>query len=147
MRPGIWDTAGFLAAGQSLRDVVEADAEELRARGTDPTLVGRQLADLLDAAGASDLGRPVRVDDLDVEIHRQRGVITCPWAPEEFTACPVGRGSFATADRFAIRHRGSGLVLQGFVLSGHLIGDHGFFGGPGTRFRLEPADLLALLRP
>jgi hypothetical protein len=35
--------------------------------------------------------------------------------------------------------------LEGFELSIHLIRDHAFFGGPGTRFRIDPERAVAIL--
>ena len=148
MRPGAWDTAGFLHRHSALEAVLTSDAQTLRALGVTPEAVGAYLGELLEGASASDLWRPVRVGDFDVELHRQRGMITCPWAPEEFESCTAG-GTRPTANRFTIRHVSSGWRLEGFELSVHLICEHGFFGGPGTRFRVEPvatADVLWLTR-
>lgn len=145
MQPGAWDTAGFLPPGVALQDVLAEDAETIRRQGLDSEQVGARLAAILDAGSASDLGRPARVGDHEVEISRQRGMITCPWAPDEFEACQTGAGARPTANRFRIRHRPSGDTVDGFQLSAHLIRDHGFFGGPGSRYRLEPGALAAFL--
>jgi hypothetical protein len=145
MRPGRWDTAGFLLPGMGLADVLAADADLVRRRGLDPEQLGRGLAELLAAGARSDFRRPVRVGTHDVEILRQRGLITCPWAPEEFEACHVGAGGLPTANRFRIKRLPSHARLDGFELSAHLIRDHGFFGGPGTRFRLEPERVIEAL--
>jgi hypothetical protein len=145
MRPGAWDTAGFLGPGDSLPEVLDNDRRTLAAEGTNAATLGRRLAELLAAAGESDVRRPLRLDLVDVELHRQRGMITCPWASDEFERCEIGQGSPPTASRFMIRHRPSHTVLQGFELSAHLIRDHGFFGGPNTRFRIEPTELTLVL--
>jgi hypothetical protein len=47
--------------------------------------------------------------------------------------------------QFGIRDASSGLELRGFVLTAHLIREHGFFGGVGTAWRIDPARLAALL--
>jgi hypothetical protein len=146
MQPGAWDTAGFLTQGTSLEAVLAADREALAGRGMNSATLGARLAEVLEGAGAgSDWGRPDHVGPHDVEILRQRGFITCPWAPGEFEACLVGAGARPTANRFSIFHRLSGRRLEGFELSAHLIRDHGFFGGPETRFRLEPLNVAAVL--
>jgi hypothetical protein len=44
-----------------------------------------------------------------------------------------------------VRNSASGLTIAGFVLTAHLIAEHGFFGGSNTRFRVEPLQLAALL--
>ena len=112
--------------------------------GLDAQTIGARLGGLLDAAVDSDLGRPVTVGDLQVELLRARGFLTCPWAPEEFERCPVGLGGRATANRFTIIDA-SMRRLAGYELSAHLIRDHAFFGGPDTRYRLEPTEVVGIL--
>src|SRR5262249_42987693 len=140
------DTAGFLTRGTSVETVLAADRETLARQGVDSATLGDRLGKVLERAGAgSDWGRPARVGPHEGQILRQRGFITCPWASEEFEACYVGSGGRPTANRFSVIHRPSGRRLEGFELSAHLIRDHGFFGGPETRFRLDPLDVTAVL--
>jgi hypothetical protein len=145
MRPGAWDPAGFLAPGSSLADTLARDAAEVARLGMDLPTIGQRLQELLQAAAGSDAFHPAPIGEYDVEVLRQRGLITCPWAPEEHEACSAGGGARPTANRFIIRHRPSGNRVEGFELSIHLIRDHGFFGGPGTRFRIDPEALARLL--
>jgi hypothetical protein len=144
MQPGAWDGPGFLRPGTSLAAVISEDAETARGLGLDPEAIGGRLGELLDAGEGSDLGRPATVGSFRVEIVRGRGFLTCPWAPEEFAPCPVGLGGGAAANRFTIAGE-AGRRLEGYELSAHLIRDHGFFGGPGTRYRLEPEAVAAFL--
>ena len=148
MRPGAWSTHGFLLEGTSLADLMEEDARTLSALGATAEQLGQRLAGLLETASAgSDWFRPSRAGDYKVEIRRRRGFLTCPWAPDEFEPCTAGKGSPATANEFLVEHTRSGQRLEGFELSVHLIRDHAFFGGPGTRFRLEPERVVAILNP
>lgn len=144
MQPGAWDGPGFLRPGTSLPAVQAEDAETTRRLGLDAQTIGARLGEQLDAAVDSDMGRPVTVGPLRVELLRARGFLTCPWAPDEFERCPVGLGGRATANRFTITDP-SGRRLSGYELSAHLIRDHGFFGGPDTRYRLEPTEVAAIL--
>ena len=100
--------------------------------------LGAKMAELLAKGNKTDWFRPFRSGGTDVELHRRRGFITCPWAAEEFTRCTVGAGSRATGNEFMIRKSSR---IEGFEISVHLIRDHGFFGGPGTPFRIEPENL------
>lgn len=145
MLPGAWDPAGFLMPGSSLAEVLARDAQTLRRLGVEAGALGTRLDDLLRAGAESDVYAPASAGPYEIEILRQRGGITCPWAPGEFEACPAGGGATPTANRFRIRHGPSGRTVEGFELSIHLIRDHGFFGGPGTRFRIEPETLAAVL--
>ena len=145
MRPGMWTESGFLTSDASLAEVLATDAEVLNDLGVQPETIGRRLQELVADARESDRFVPVRTGEYEVEVHRQRGFITCPWAPEEFERCTVGHGSRPTANRFVIIHRPSGQRLEGYELSIHLIRDHSFFGGPGTPFRLEARDAVSLV--
>jgi hypothetical protein len=145
MRPGAWDPAGFLAPGDSLADVLARDAATVRSLGIETPTLGKRLEDLLRAGAGSDALLSTDVGEYEVEVRRQRGLITCPWAPEEHEPCPISGGGRPTANRFVLRNRGSGRSIEGFELVAHLIRAHGFFGGPGTRFRIEPEDLAVVL--
>ena len=145
MQPGAWDPGGFLAPGSSLADVLARDAAIVRRIGMDLRAIGDRLQELLRAGGGSDVFQPTVVGDYDVEVLHQRGLITCPWAPEEGESCRVGQGARPTANRFIIRHRPTGDRIEGFELSVHLIRDHGFFGGPDTKFRIDPESLASIL--
>jgi hypothetical protein len=144
MQPGAWDGPGFLRPETSLPAVQAEDAETTRRLGLDAQTIGARLGELLGAAADSDIGRPVMVGNLRLELLRARGFLTCPWAPEEFELCPVGLGGRASANRFTIIDA-SGRRLAGYELSAHLIRDHAFFGGPDTRYRLEPAEVARIL--
>ena len=145
MRPGAWTPVGLLTAADSLAAVLARDAETLHRLGDAADELAARLRTLLDAAGESDWARPTRVDSYEVELHRRRGFLTCPWAPEEFAPCPSGPNGRPTANEFVITRRTTGDRLEGFELGIHLIGAHAFFGGPGTPFRIDPELLAALL--
>jgi hypothetical protein len=145
MQPGAWFTHGFLLQDTSLAEVLANDARTLAALGVTAEQVGQSLAELLKSGAKSDWFSPLQTEGYKVEIRRRRGFITCPWAPDEFEPCVVGGLSAPTANQFLIRHSGSRLRLEGFELSFHLIRDHAFFGGPGSRFRIEPERAVAVL--
>jgi hypothetical protein len=138
MQPGAWSEEGFLTPGASLDDVLREDRELLDRLGTEPGTIAQRLGELLAAGGRSDWARPEQVNDHAVEILRVRGFVTCPWAPEQFEACPGGYGGRPTANRFRLTNVRTGQVLEGAELTVHMIGAHGFHGGPGTTFRIDP---------
>jgi hypothetical protein len=138
MQPGAWSEDGFLAPGASLQDVLNQDARLLNSLGVDSRAIADGLSGFLSTAKDSDWAQPTRSDDHEIEIHRVRGFITCPWAPDQFESCPHGYRGRPTANRFRIVHVASGSTLEGFELTVHMIGAHGFFGGPGTPFRVDP---------
>jgi hypothetical protein len=144
MQPGAWSEEGFLTPGASLDDVLREDRALLERLGIDPRTIAERLGELLGAAGRSDWSRPERVNGHEIEIHRVRGFVTCPWAPEQFEPCPNGYGGRPTANRFRLSHPTTG-VLEGAELTVHTIGAHGFFGGPGTPFRIDPETAVGVL--
>ena len=147
MRPGGWFTRPLLTSSESLSERLQEDAQRLQRLGTTASALGERLGALLAGASGTDWFDGLRLGDFDVELHRRRGFITCPWAPDEFQKCLVGKGGRATANEFVVRQRVSGRLLNGFEISAHLLRDHGFCGGVGTAFRLEPDEVAALLAP
>ena len=146
MRPGGWNVTPLLSSDESLEERLLADARRLRDAGVSGAELGVTLAALLENAQGSDWSMPVTHGELQVELRRRRGVMTCPWAPEEFAGCGKGDGGKrGGANQFLIRNSETGATLEGIALSAHLIAEHDFFGGTGTPFRIEPEDLIALL--
>jgi hypothetical protein len=144
MQPGAWFASGFLLENTSLAEVLDKDRRTLAALSVTAEEVGNKLAELLAQAGKSDWFWPLRTAEFKVEIRRRRGFITCPWAPDEFEPCNIGHMTPPTANQFLIQ-RGFRQRLEGFELSVHLIRDHEFFGGPGSRLRIEPEQAVAVL--
>jgi hypothetical protein len=145
MQPGAWYPHGFLQKDSSLAEVLANDARTLADLGVTAEQVGQRLAELLESGSESDWSRPAQAGEYKVEIRRRRGFITCPWAPDEFEPCTIGNLSRPTANEFLLQRRNSQQRLEGLELSVHLIRDHAFFGGPGTRFRIEPERAVAIL--
>ena len=137
-----------MGRASSVRDVAAAvqaeDAEPTRRLGLDPQMIGARLGGLLEAAADSDVGPAgdgrrlpggalagARVPDMPVGTRGVRGVPGRARRPRyreplHDHRCPCG-GSL------------------GYELSAHLIRDHAFFGGPGTRYRLEPEAIATFL--
>ena len=146
MQPGGWNTKPMLLPGYSLESIIAEDARRLATLQVSPETLGTKFAELLAQGEKTDWFRPFRQGGVAVELRRRRGFITCPWADDEFVRCTTGAGGRATGNEFLIRDRKSSRSIEGFEISVHLIRDHGFFGGPGTPFRIEPEDLAAVLR-
>jgi hypothetical protein len=144
MQPGAWFASGFLLENTSLAEVLDNDRRTLAALSVSAEEIGTKLSELLAHAGKSDWFWPLRTAEFKVEIRRRRGFITCPWSPDEFEPCTAGHLTPPTANQFLIQ-RGFRQRLEGFELSVHLIRDHEFFGGPGSRFRIEPEHAVAVL--
>lgn len=135
----------LLSDDESLETRIAADAEQLRELGVTTSELGSALSALLRRGEESDWFSPATRGSFEVEVRKRRGILTCPWAPEEYASCGHGDGGKrAGANEFFVRNLTTGASLTGFVLSAHLIAEHAFFGGNGTRFRIQPKQLAAL---
>lgn len=137
MRPGVLSKDGFLGLDpRPLEDVLDADRSAVAALGLTHEEIAARLREVFDKARAG-LGTPVRIGERLAAVHREAmGRIPCPWG-----GCGVfPKGEVELADAAT----GECLLLT--ALGIHLLGAHGFYGGRGTRYRLEPAAVARLLR-
>jgi hypothetical protein len=157
LRPGFCSQVGFLGRGEQLNEVIATDDATLRQLGVTHEQVADELERLvLDAQHqlAAELvevlaGRRERpsgrypVGDYDVAVHLTAlGMQHCPWAV--VGDCP--NPHVASGSEWTIEDRTTGTRLSGPMLSLHLIRAHHFFEGRGVPYRVEPADLVALLK-
>ncbi|MHC4179572.1 MAG: hypothetical protein ACYSWU_18835 [Planctomycetota bacterium] len=136
MAPGALCAEGFL--GDDHRDLSEILAEDdsaAVAAGASHEQLAAMLDDWMHRAIA-ELGRPVKLSsDITATWHEGMGRIPSPWPGEgvypkgelELTNARTGRTQFITP------------------LSVHLIATHGFYQGRGSRYRIEPTELIAAL--
>ncbi|MGZ4411765.1 MAG: hypothetical protein ACXVY8_06480 [Gaiellaceae bacterium] len=144
MRPGVYSQAGFLNEGERLEEVLAADAAVLVGLELEPDSLAAPLDRLISAAEANRL-RFTRERAILLRIAVHRGFQLCPWTADPPNQCTVGAGvSHASVDWQACNLRRL-VALSGPGLAVHLIREHGFFGGSGTRFRVDPSALARLL--
>lgn len=127
---------GFLGAdARPLEEILDADAAALFRLGYTRTEVGARMREMTAAARAG-LGTAVPVAArTEGQLLEARGRIVCPWPHP---------GTYRK-EVTSVRRRDTGCSLQWSALGIHLIEAHGFFGGRGARFRLEPAELVEIL--
>ena len=80
---------------------------------------------LIYQAKDSDWFRPIIKDKFTIEIHRSRGLITCPWAPVEFECCTSGNWP-TSSNEVKISNKVSSMTIKGLVLSVYMIREHYF---------------------
>lgn len=138
MAPGVLSRTGFLGDDpRPLGEIIEADNSTVEGLETTHEQIAAKLGELLDAAMGT-YGAPVEVGDRFRAVYREaKGMIPCPWA-----GC--GRLPKGEAE---LTDRRTGRVLRFTPLSVHLIAEHGFYEGKGSRYRLEPEELARLLGP
>lgn len=126
MAPGQLTAEGFLGEDErSVERIVAVDRLALVRLGIPPEAVGRRLA-ALTAVALSRLGGEIEFDGLRLSSTEARGVIPCPYGDEGLHAKAV------------VRAEKGGKSIQWSALSAHLADSHGFYGGKGSPFRLDP---------
>jgi hypothetical protein len=136
MAPGIIARDGFLGRdGRSLAEILADDAAEVARLGLTNELIAARMAELRDA-GYSGLGESVEVPPhFEARVDSERGRLPCPFGDiggHRKTLITILNGELERS-------------LSYTDLGIHLIKEHGFFEGKGSPFRLEPAELKAIL--
>ena len=127
---------GFMGCDtRSVSEIVDADEVQLSKLGFTRKQVAERMRQITNIAKAG-LGTWVRIDEsLEAKIDEARGWLVCPWPHP---------GTFLKRIT-SIRQTETGASIQWSDLNIHLIGEHGFFEGRGSNFRIEPAELVAII--
>ncbi|MFC1637238.1 hypothetical protein ACFL5Z_20660, partial [Planctomycetota bacterium] len=127
---------GFMGSDtRSFSEVIDADAAALaRLDYTKEQLAGR-MEEITKRAIAG-LGTWVRINESkQVCVQEFKGSLVCPWPH-------AGR----YAKRITtLRNTNTGETIRWSDLNAHLIGRHGFFGGRGSIFRVEPREAVKMI--
>ena len=127
---------GFMGDdSRSPAEIIDADAAELSKLGYTAEQVASRMKSITDMAKAG-LENWVPIDDnRRAVVAEARGFSICPWPHS-------GR----YVKRVTIVERlDSGAVVRWSDLNIHLIAEHGFFEGRGSAFRIDPAELVAVI--
>ncbi len=126
---------GFLGTDhREVWEIVAADNAAVSRLGLTHGRIADRLRDILERAMAR-YGNPADVGEGLTAVYREAmGRIPCPWP--HCTLAP--KGEVELSDE-------AGRTLLFSPLSVHLIAEHGFYQGRGSRYRLEPKDLAAVL--
>jgi hypothetical protein len=135
MQPGVLTLTGYLGTDErKLADILDADARVLAARGVTNEQIASRLAELGEK-GRDIAEREVTVEDrYRVRDRDDRGLIPSPWGDGLFTKGDVHLTDTETGAEF----RWNGVTI-------HLIRAHGFYGGRGSDYRIDPATAIDAL--
>ena len=127
---------GFMGVDRrEVREIIDADATELAGLDLTREQVAERMQQITDLA-KSGLGTWVRIDEnLEAKVEEARGWLVCPWPHP---------GRFAKRIT-SLRSSRMGPSLSWSDLNIHLIGKHGFFEGKGSRFRIEPKNIVQII--
>lgn len=135
MATGVITIDGFL--GHDRRDLIEIlqdDDGEVRRLGLTHARIAEAL-DHLTRRAVEAFGTPVAEGVYEVRAEEARGGLPCPFGHPGLHPKAVIQG----------RRTDTGDTLTWSALQVHLIGQHGFYEGEGSPFRLEPARLVRFL--
>ena len=132
--PGVLSPSGFLGEDtRHIHDIVAEDARNLAAFRLEPSDVADALQRFIDI-GKGGLEAPVAWNGWEIRVQWDRGM----------GPCPFGEPGLYPKIMAEVRHIDSGKTLRFTQLSVHLIRRHGFFGGRGSVYRLDPEEMLRL---
>ena len=127
---------GFMGADtRSVSEIIDTDKKELSRLSVTCEQVADRMQQITNAAKTG-LGTWVRIDDrLEAKTDEARGFLPCPWPHA---------GRFVK--RVTITRKiNTSETIQWSDLNIHLIGEHGFFQGKGSTFRIEPKKLIEMI--
>lgn len=131
-QPGHLTKDGFLGCDiRSIEEIIQQDSDFLAQSGISDTLIADRLQWFLNV-GNKALESTAQEDDFYIHVQYDRGMLPCPFGDQ-------GLHPKAVAN---VRSRKSKKKIQYSQLSVHMIRQHGFYGGKGSSFRLEPEELI-----
>ena len=127
---------GFM--GHDRRDVheiIDADVGTLAGLGLSKEQLALRMRQITELAKPG-LGTWIEIDrNLQAKVDEARGRLVCPWPHS---------GCFSKRIT-TVRVKETDACIRWSDLNAHLIGEHGFFGGRGSDFRVEPAEFVRLI--
>lgn len=134
MKPGKITADGFLGDDdRNIVDIITADEEEFQYLGLDFVEVAKLMRKLM-KEGLKGLGETIKYEKWEIRIDEARGFLPCPFQDGIF------RKRVAL-----VKNLNNGKELMFSELSIHLLAAHHFLQGKGSKFRLEPAMIKAVL--
>jgi len=133
---GMLTKDGFVGSdSRSIEEIIRADQQLLSQIHFENTAVADRLQRFIDE-GKNRLEDCVRLGNQTIRVQWDRGMLPCPFAEP-------GLHPKITV---TVRSERTGKEIRYSQLSVHLVRRHGFFGGKGSRFRLEPEELVKLFK-
>lgn len=135
MKPGILTLKGFLGYDdRKLADIIADDRQSINSHRVSIDVICEKLQDLAQR-GTDLMEQEVSVDDIyKIKVRDDRGKIPSPW----------NDGLFEKGD-VELTDTRTGKKLKWNQLTLRLARVHGFFGGHGSEYRLDPAEVVEIL--
>lgn len=135
MRPGILTLKGFLGDDdRKLVDIIQADQQSFARLGITPAQIADRLEQLA-TLGADLMEEEILVENrYRIRVRDDRGKIPSPWSD----------GLFEKGDVDLVDNQ-TGKTLKWNRLTLRLLTAHGFCGGLGSEYRIDPDETAAIL--
>jgi len=135
MQPGVLSRDGFLGDDRrSLGEILDADRSAVLSLEFDHETLATRLEEIL-AVAMRQMGTPVQVGEgLQATYRESMGRIPCPF----------GHGAVFPKGEVELVDLRNAETLRFTPLSVHMIAEHGFYQGRGSRYRLSPQALARL---
>lgn len=129
---------GFMGADtRDVLEIIDADGAELSRLGVTKEQLAERMKRITVAAVLG-LGTWVQIDEkAEARVLEARGSLVCPWPHP---------GTYLKRVTIT-RDTESGRSICWSDLNTHMIGEHGFFEGMGSQFRIEPRELVRQILP
>jgi len=135
-RPGTLTRDGFLGHdSRPVFEIIRQDGKTLDRLGLTREAAADFLQRLLDE-GKKGLEGPVDFEGRILQIHWARGLLPCPF----------GEPRLHSKITATVNDPSTGRKLRFSQLAIHLIRGHGFFGGQGSQYRIEPEEVIGFMR-
>ena len=136
MQPGVITLHGFLGGDErDLATIIDADNAVVRRKGLTHEQIAARMEEL-SKEGLKGLGEFIKIESgFEVKVDSVRGKLPCPFGHP---------GIFAKVNT-TVRNIKLDREITYTLLHLHLIGEHGFYEGKGSPFRLEPRELIEIL--
>lgn len=133
--PGKISRDGFLGSDdRHLYDIIAQDNQTLLSLNISREEIAKNLQILIDE-GKRGLESSIDFGNFIIQVQWSRGALPCPFDDKIFVPKIIA----------TVHHTRLNNTIKFSQLSVHLIQKHGFFGGKGSCFRLEPVDLINFL--
>ncbi len=128
-------SGGFMGNDvRTFQEIIAADLEILSIRGYTLEQIAERMRELTVLATPY-MGIPAERGALKITVEDFPGILVCPWPhPGRFAK------RITTVENTELNRS-----IRWSDLNIHLIEEHGFFEGKGSKFRLEPGDLIDII--
>jgi hypothetical protein len=136
MKPGVITRDGFLGKDRrNLIDILQEDDAEVKRRNLTHTQIAERMLQFREA-GKKGLGEFISVPPhFEVRVDSVRGKLPCPFK----------HPGLIRKTNITVRNLQSNREITYTDMHIHMIGEHGFYEGRGSSFRLEVKDIVETL--